>query len=596
MHGKRHTMHTSKFYLADLSLKPLKKTIIKNFSASVRFIDQERRNNFLDTNNNNDEDFSLLLPGPINITSSPFPASVLTLPVSAQGTSKQGTSSSISKIFTELSRIISDAELCKAKKILSIWRKKKPDPWYKLDFDQKISLGKFNKDRLRHTASGDLEQCCSLKFSEEELNLTLFAALSGWQFTAPLQEFVETRDHFDVGLVAAHILSKHVKWFSAYNQECISMVSALESADLFKQRHMENASLSFCTGAQSWNHQSINALFSGAGGPVTFCKSAQEAVERATEKGGRVISWAARTDQETIDACTSKGVPLIRIEDGFLRSVGLGAGLAKGASLVVDNLGIHFDPSCPSRLEHLLQTYEFSEEELTRAAQLKAAIVKARVSKYNVGKSGTFAFPQDRKIILVPGQVADDAAIRKSISDTIKSVHTVNVNESLLKLARQRNPDAFIVFKPHPDVETGLRKGVVPAEILNQNADFVAKKTDIVDLIDACDQVETFSSLAGFEALMRDVSVTVHGLPFYAGWGQTTDLSHCARRTRVRTVEEIVFLAYAVYSRTIDPHTLLPCSPEFLITRLTSQRKSSFNWLITTAKRELSWLGRKLNI
>ena len=53
------------------------------------------------------------------------------------------------------------------------------------------------------------------------------------------------------------------------------------------------------------------------------------------------------------------------MEDGFLRSVGLGSDLTAPASLVVDRQGIYYDPSKPSELESILQTANFSADELS---------------------------------------------------------------------------------------------------------------------------------------------------------------------------------------------------------------------------------------
>src|SRR4051812_4800189 len=52
---------------------------------------------------------------------------------------------------------------------------------------------------------------------------------------------------------------------------------------------------------------------------------------------------------------TPPGVRLVRVEDGFLRSVGLGADLVSPLSWVFDDQGIYFDPRQPSALESLLQ-------------------------------------------------------------------------------------------------------------------------------------------------------------------------------------------------------------------------------------------------
>ncbi len=392
------------------------------------------------------------------------------------------------------------------------------------------------------------------------------------------------------------ILSCRTAWFSPYTGDLLHPGDALEIHSLMQEQWQDNAMPGHCYGAQYWNHPSINATFSGKGGAVTFHETQQDAVSAARSDGGRIYSWAGRTDPAFEQICIQNGIQLSRIEDGFLRSVGLGAGLARGAMLAVDDLGIYYDPSRPSRLEVLLKEYVLSPEERNRGEALIDLIIRARVSKYNFGKTRSFAYPANKEKILVPGQVADDAAIRKSRSATIDCANTPNVNLDLLRLARARHPEAFLVFKPHPDVETGLRKGKVPRETALEYADEIAEDANIIDLIEAVDCVETFSSLSGFEALLRGKKVCVHGAPFYAGWGLCEDLTQIEGRGTSRTLPELVYLALVKYARTIDPVSLLPCSPEFLVARLAEQRTDKRHLLVTAIKRHSSWLGRKLGI
>ncbi|MGX1497326.1 capsular polysaccharide export protein [Labrenzia sp. MBR-25] len=392
------------------------------------------------------------------------------------------------------------------------------------------------------------------------------------------------------------VLSCRTAWFSPYTNDLLRPDEAIEIFTLMQEHWQDNSVPGHCYGAQYWNHPSINATFSGKGGAVIFHDTQEAAVSAARTDGGRIYSWAGRTNPTFEGLCKRNAVPLSRIEDGFLRSVGLGAGLARGAMLAVDDLGIYYDPSRPSRLEVLLKEYELSPAERQRGEALIDLIIRARVSKYNFGKSQKFAYPAGREKILVPGQVADDAAIRKSRSATIDCANTPNVNLDLLRLARNRHPDAFLVFKPHPDVETGLRKGRVPRETALQYADDIAEDANIIDLIEAVDTLETFSSLSGFEALLRGKKVCVHGAPFYAGWGLCQDLTEIEGRGRSRTLPELVYLALVKYARTIDPVSLLPCTPEFLVTRLAEQRTDKRHLLVTSIKRHSSWLGRKLGI
>ena len=92
-------------------------------------------------------------------------------------------------------------------------------------------------------------------------------------------------------------------------------------------------------------------------------------------------------------------------------------------------------------------------------------------------------------------------------------------------------PDAVLIYKPHPDVEAGLRPGAVEA---GEWADVIASNADPAALLDAVDAVWTITSAMGFEALLRGVPVTVLGAPFYAGWGLTEDLGRRPARRGAR--------------------------------------------------------------
>lgn len=249
-----------------------------------------------------------------------------------------------------------------------------------------------------------------------------------------------------------------------------------------------------------------------------------------------------------------------RLEDGFLRSRGLGAELVPPLSLVADDIGIYYDPQCPSQLEHLIAQREtlppLAEQRVDR---LIASLISGGVSKYNLNGDQPH-LPKGHKI-LVPGQVEDDASI-------LRGTRRVQTNQALLQAARDANPDAVIIYKPHPDVEAGLRKGVVDN---TSAADVVAHKASATTLLAEIDAVWTMTSLIGFEALLRGVSVTTLGAPFYAGWGLTNDLGDIPERRKARpTLQGLVHAALIDYPRYRDPVTGLPCPVEVIVERLTN--------------------------
>jgi capsular polysaccharide export protein len=218
-------------------------------------------------------------------------------------------------------------------------------------------------------------------------------------------------------------------------------------------------------GVSWWNRRAVEGLLSGLDKrPLVRAVVDLAAVEAAARARRSLVAWASKLAPDVVAACAERGVALVRIEDGFLRSVGLGAGLVSGASYALDRRGIYYDARSPSDLEHLLEHADLDDGDRARGAVLRSRIVAGRLSKYNLAARPPVLPPRDgRERILVPGQVAADAAIRSTLSATV-DLAAPNVNLELLRAVRRRHPDALIVYKPHPDVAKGLRPGAVAAE------------------------------------------------------------------------------------------------------------------------------------
>ncbi|EOX3451893.1 capsular polysaccharide biosynthesis protein [Vibrio cholerae] len=255
----------------------------------------------------------------------------------------------------------------------------------------------------------------------------------------------------------------------------------------------------------------------------------------------------------------------LTIEDGFIRSYGLGVHFNKPISLVLDRSGIYFDATRPSDLETILNG-EISPYLIERAERLLPKLLESGITKYNVGRVQTLILPENRTIILVPGQVESDASIRYGSPE-------VKTNGELLLKVRQENPEAFLIYKPHPDVVAGQRDdGRWECEALNV-ADLVVSDVSMDALLQQVDEVHTMTSLAGFEALLRGKAVTTYGLPFYAGWGLTQDKRVCERRQRQLTLYELIAGALILYPTYIDPISRQLCTVEQALERL-AQMKS----------------------
>lgn len=258
------------------------------------------------------------------------------------------------------------------------------------------------------------------------------------------------------------------------------------------------------------------------------------------------------------------------LEDGFLRSVGLGADLVRPLSWVIDRRGIYYDASQPSDLEHGLQTWVFEDAQLVRAAQFRQNLVASGTTKYNVG-SQTWSRPaqaHQKPVVLVTGQVETDASIRYGAPAT-------KTNMTLLESARQAHPDAWLVYKPHPDVVAGLRGQGTQAAQAAGWCDQIVTDVSMGTLLDAVDIVHVMTSLAGFEALLRGKQVVCHGLPFYAGWGLTQDVLPISRRTRRLTIDELVAGTLLEYPTYVSRATRQICTAEQALAELQEWRSSA---------------------
>jgi capsular polysaccharide export protein len=358
---------------------------------------------------------------------------------------------------------------------------------------------------------------------------------------------------------------------SALSESCInpftgtamSVEEAIALCGYWRSLVDSNRDLAGGLGFAFWKQANVAPLLWGGAQPFEFLSSAAD-----VPPGTSVAVWRSKAPAGAIERLERAGVPLVEIEDGFLRSQGLGADCVPPLSITVDRLGAYFDHAQPSELEQLLQTAEFNADTLERARRLRALIVESGIGKYGAGTSAVARPAGDRRHILVPGQVEDDRSVMTGGGGLS--------NLDLLKRARERAPDAYILYKPHPDVLAGHRKGAIPDRRCRELADEIVEDASVASLIDMADEIHVNTSLTGFEALMRGKAVTTYGVPFYAGWGLTQDLGPVpARRSRKRNLDELVAATLLVYPRYLDPVTGLPCPAEITVDRLCDGRAAT---------------------
>src|SRR3546814_17553888 len=126
--------------------------------------------------------------------------------------------------------------------------------------------------------------------------------------------------------------------------------------------------------------------------------------------------------------------------------------------------------------------------------------------------------PNRGKRVLVLGQVEGDMSVLKGCDRPI-------TNNELVSIAASENPDAQIIYKPHPEVIRGTRQDSShssPRDV-EHLADAIYEDISLADALDTVDHDFPITSLSGFDALLRGVSCPCLGPPFYACWGLTDD-------------------------------------------------------------------------
>lgn len=371
---------------------------------------------------------------------------------------------------------------------------------------------------------------------------------AGWGLTTDEFEVQRRQRKLTRAQLFAGAMILYPKWYDPYRDQLSTLETAIETLAAQTRCWREDHRRWTASAMRLWKRKPLQQFF-GSVKPVVF----EDDPGKARQTGRPWMVWAGKAQVGHADA--------VRVEDGFLRSKGLGAELIPPLSLVCDDLGIYYDPTRPSRLEKWIEKRaDLRPDQQVRARRLIERLTDAGLSKYNLSADAPDLATLPAGIrILVPGQVEDDASIRTGTD-------AVQTNRALLEAVRAAHPDAHILYKPHPDVEAGLRVGETDAGDL---ADVVLSKTDPIAVLRHVDEVWTMTSLLGFEALLRGIPVTTVGAPFYAGWGLTRDLGDVPPRRRAEpSLEGLVHAALIDYPRYRDPKTGLPCPVEVIVKRL----------------------------
>jgi capsular polysaccharide export protein len=376
---------------------------------------------------------------------------------------------------------------------------------------------------------------------------------AGWGLTEDEQQLARRTARPSIAALFEAAYMRYPRYLNPATHRLGTLEDVLESLALQGEVQQRQARFGPLVGVgfSLWKHRFARPYLEAGGHPVTWSTAQQNVT------GDRhVVVWGAAPRPQGLTA----DAPILRMEDAFIHSSGLGSDLMAPCSQVLDSRGLYFDAHSPNDLLDLLNHHVFDAKLIERAALLRKLVIKHGITKYNLGRRApTWQAPQGRAIALVTGQVADDASVRYGSAQA-------STAEKLLSAVRLARPDAWVVYKPHPDVITGNRIGLLEASEL---CDVVDTQSDIISLIEAADEVHTITSLAGFDALIRNKKVYTYGLPFYAGWGLTIDeVTPIPGRERQLSLDELVAASLILYPIYWDWTLGIFTTPEAIVTKL----------------------------
>jgi capsular polysaccharide export protein len=193
-----------------------------------------------------------------------------------------------------------------------------------------------------------------------------------------------------------------------------------------------------------------------------------------------------------------------------------------------------------SDIESLLLESHFPADLLLRAATFRRGLVMAGLKRFTSSEVIWRRPVSHDRVILVVGQSENDSSLKQG-------AHNIHCNRVLLKVVCQAHADAYIVYKPHPEVWAHMQAQGLGTQDLLLWCDECVGDVPLAELLPKVNEVHVMSSLAGFEALMRGKKVSCYGESFYAGWGLTNDVVPLPARGRRLSLDELVAAAMFCY-------------------------------------------------
>ena len=200
----------------------------------------------------------------------------------------------------------------------------------------------------------------------------------------------------------------------------------------------------------------------------------------------------------------------------------------------------------PNDIEGVLMEMEFTSDMLSQAAEFRQNVLMNGLNRFKA-QSPQWRRPVNvERVILVVGQVESDPSLKHG-------VQSLRTNHALLKAVCQANPDAYIVYKPHPLVWSEIQAMQTKKQDPHLWCDECVGDVSLGHLLPKVNEVHVMTSLGGFEALLRGgvgEGAGDFGITFFGGevgerdhWGGVAGV---VREDQPQLLIKIIFQAETV--------------------------------------------------
>src|SRR5262249_50117258 len=141
---------------------------------------------------------------------------------------------------------------------------------------------------------------------------------------------------------AAYI--RYSNYFDAWTRRPVELETAIDQLTLLRDHYLGNRKSIVFFRVPLWKRKPLRRLLDEPVPGPAYAHSPGDAVAAARKSGSSVAAWGKQASIIRTQI-HSEGLELVSIEDGFLRSAGLGAALTPSLSFAFDRKGIYYDPA-----------------------------------------------------------------------------------------------------------------------------------------------------------------------------------------------------------------------------------------------------------